>query len=104
MTRSLLVLLVVLNCFLPRSALAKDHIVIIEAMKFTPAELQVKSGEKITWINKDFFPHTATARSNAFNSKSIPAGKLWSFQAKKAGVFDYKCLFHPPMKGRLIVK
>jgi plastocyanin len=99
--KSLLVLWSVF--FFLSNSYGKEHMVVIESMKFEPKELTVKKGDTITWINKDFFPHTATSLKN-FNSKGIPAGKSWSYKAMTPGNFQYKCLFHPPMKGTLIVE
>jgi plastocyanin len=79
------------------------HTVVIEGMKFTPSTITVKSGDSITWVNKDFFPHTVTALKN-FNSRSIPADKSWTYKASAKGKFPYKCLFHPTMKAELVVE
>ncbi|MEL7657532.1 MAG: copper-binding protein, partial [Bacillota bacterium] len=37
-----------------------ENTVIIKDYKFQPAEITIKSGETITWINKDSVKHTAT--------------------------------------------
>lgn len=95
--------LILITFFMSASAFGGTHIVEIEAMKFHPETLTVKSGDTITWLNKDFFPHTATA-NKVFNSRSIPATKSWSYKAKSPGTFNYKCLFHPTMKGTLIIQ
>ena len=95
--------LILISMLMSASVFGGTHIVEIEAMKFKPETLTVKSGDTITWINKDFFPHTATA-IKFFNSRSIPATKSWSYKAKSPGTFPYKCLFHPTMKGTLIVQ
>lgn len=89
---------------LPQAYAEEKHTIIIEGMKFIPAKLSVKMGDKITWGNKDFFPHTASAVDKSFNSKTIPAGKSWTLVAKKKGAFSYKCLFHTTMTGILIVE
>jgi plastocyanin len=80
------------------------HTVVIENMQFNPAELQVHHGEKIVWVNKDLFPHTATAASHAFDSGSIAANSSWTYVASKAGEYAYGCTFHPTMKGILKVR
>jgi plastocyanin len=80
------------------------HTVVIENMQFNPAELQVHRGEKIVWVNKDLFPHTATAASHAFDSGSIAADSSWTYAAGKAGEYPYGCTFHPTMKGIIKVQ
>jgi len=54
-------------------------------------------------VNKDPFPHTATA-DRTFDSKSIAAGHSWSYVASKSGEFAYVCALHPGVKATLIVQ
>jgi len=65
--------------------------------------LGVKRGDRVVWMNKDPFPHTATAHGT-FDSGSIAPGHSWSYSARKPGEFAYVCTFHPGMKGTLIVQ
>ena len=65
--------------------------------------MTVKAGDTVVWVNKDPFPHTATAQG-VFDSKYIAAGKSWRFKARKAGEFPYICTLHPTMKGTLVVR
>ena len=76
----------------------------IEALQFQPATLTVHPGDRITWMNKDLFPHTATGPKGTFDSRSIPAGASWTFVADKPGTFTYTCVFHPMMKATLTVR
>lgn len=82
----------------------KTHTIIIENMEFSPATLTVAPGERIVFMNKDLFPHTATADDRAFDSKENAAESSWSFVAAKSGAYAYGCTFHPTMKARLIVR
>lgn len=81
-----------------------EHVVTIEGMQFYPATLSVKRGDKVTWINKDLVPHTATAVSRAFDSGVIAAGASWTYTVREEGSSVYVCLFHPTMQGTLIVQ
>lgn len=83
---------------------AAAHTVIIENMRFNPARLVVVRGERVTWTNRDFFPHTASAVTRAFDSQSIPANASWTYVASKPGEYDYVCRLHPMMRGKLIVR
>lgn len=96
----------ILVCFFIFSlpAMGKEHTISIEAMKFVPGEMTVKRGDTVKWINRDFFPHTATSLKRGFNSKGIKEGGSWTFTFKESGSFPYKCLFHPPMKGNIVVE
>lgn len=82
---------------------AETHTVAMDGTRFIPETLTVKRGDRVVWVNKDPFPHTATA-GGTFDSKSIAAGHSWSYAAHKAGKFDYVCTLHPGMKGTLIVQ
>lgn len=86
------------------AAIARTHTVIIEGMRFRPAVLVIARGDRVTWINRDLVPHTATAKSGAFNSGNIAPGASWTFIARKAGTFAYFCSYHPTMKGRITIR
>lgn len=107
-TISLLVLIAVVTFFADRHfALSADkavtHTVVIEAMKFTPESLTVKSGDTVIWVNKDFFPHTATGEKKEFDSGNIASNSSWQYKAIKTGTFSYICTLHPTMKGKVTV-
>ena len=92
-----------LGLLLGLPAQAATHTVTIEAMKFEPATLTVKRGDRVVWINKDVVPHTATA-ARRFDSKNIAAGQRWTWKAGKPGRHEYLCTYHPGMKGVIEVK
>ena len=50
------------------------HTVTIDGASFSPADLTVKAGDTIVWVNKDLLAHTATAKGGAFDSKVIQPG------------------------------
>lgn len=80
------------------------HVVVIEGMRFNPPTLTVHRGDKVTWINKDLVPHTASATSNAFDSHSIAPNASWTYTVRKPGNNPYVCRFHPTMQGALTVQ
>ncbi len=82
----------------------KTHVVTIEGVQFSPQELTVPKGDRVVWVNKDLFPHTATASSKSFDSGNIVPNASWTYVAAKAGEYAYSCTFHPTMKGKLIVR
>lgn len=81
---------------------AATHTVVMQATSYAPAMLSIARGDTVVWVNKDPFPHTVTAVGH-FDSGSIGVDASWTFVADSAGSFDYTCVFHPNMKGRLIV-
>jgi plastocyanin len=80
------------------------HTVTIEGAAFTAAELTVRTGDVIVWVNTDPFPHTATSSTAGFDSSAIAPEKSWRYRAAKAGDFPYICTIHPSMTGTLHVK
>ncbi len=71
-------------------------------MKFIPERLEVAAGDRITWTNKDFLPHTVTA--GGIESGELTEGKSFTYVAKKPGEIAYICRLHPVMHGTIIVK
>ncbi|WP_246217012.1 cupredoxin domain-containing protein [Paraburkholderia panacisoli] len=78
--------------------------VVIEQMRFNPPTLTVKRGDRVEWVNKDLFAHTASSSAKAFDSGSIAPNASWSFVAGRAGSYPYLCNFHPTMRGTLNVR
>ncbi|MEW9584789.1 cupredoxin family copper-binding protein [Paraburkholderia sp. DGU8] len=80
------------------------HRIVIDQMRFDPPTLTVKRGDRVEWVNKDLFAHTATSTSKAFDSGSIAPNASWRFVAGRAGSYPYLCTFHPTMHGTLNVR
>ena len=78
--------------------------VTIAGMSYQPADLTVRIGQTIEWINKDVVDHTATEKAKALWNVSIAPGKSAKVVMKTAGTFDYFCRYHPNMIGRVVVK
>jgi plastocyanin len=71
--------------------------------KFSPAELTVKVGTKVTWTNTDSVGHTVTASDGSWDSGNLGQGQSFSILFDKVGTFNYKCTVHPGMVGKIIV-
>ena len=87
-----------------RAVAGEAALVSMQIARFEPRVLTVKVGDRITWVNKDLFPHTATAAKKAFDSGSVAPSDTWSFVAKQAGTYTYTCTFHPNMTGTIKVQ
>jgi plastocyanin len=79
--------------------------VTIEAFQFSPNNIVLKKGGKITFINKDSTPHTVTPDPEA---QFIGTGRLAKDESKtaifdKVGVQTYFCEIHPSMMGKITV-
>jgi len=75
----------------------------IEGFAFKPAEINVPVGSTVTWNNKDSVIHTVTARDGTFDSGSLSAGDTFSYTFEVEGTFEYYCVFHPYMEGKVVV-
>jgi len=82
----------------------RAHPVKIQNFVFVPAELTIARGDTVVWSNTDFVPHSTTASNSAWGSKAIEANGSWRFVARDAGRYDYYCVFHPNMKGTIVVR
>ena len=74
----------------------------MDNLVISPAEISARVGDTITWINKDVFAHTATAKNGDFDV-TLPPKKSATWILKKAGTIDYYCRYHPNMKATLKV-
>lgn len=84
--------------------LGQAHTVTIQDMRYSPRTITVHRGDRITWINKDLVPHTVTATDGKFDSHLIAAGGSWTYVTRDSGAYDYKCILHVAMKGRVVVR
>jgi plastocyanin len=78
----------------------------IDNFAFAPRSLTVAAGTKVTWVNRDDVPHTATssAKPRAFDSRTLDTDDRFSHTFTTPGVYDYFCAVHPNMTGQIIVK
>src|ERR1044072_3207456 len=67
------------------SASPRTYVVSIEGMRFDPPMLTVHRGDKVVWTNRDPFPHTVSASSHAFDSRSIAANASWTHVVRRSG-------------------
>lgn len=74
----------------------------IADLAFSPAEITIKEGDTIEWVNSDFIDHTATARNGDWDVL-IAAGQSARQQFYRAGTSKYFCRAHPDMTGTVHV-
>jgi plastocyanin len=78
---------------------------VIQNFRFKPANITVKRGTKVRWINKDSTAHTATANNGrSFDSGLLRKGQRYTHTFKSAGKKRYHCEPHPHMRGTVVVK
>ncbi len=78
---------------------------LIQGFRFKPANITIKRGTKVRWINKDSTAHTATAiNPRSFDSGRLGKGQSYTHTFKSAGKKRYLCKIHPHMRGSVVVK
>src|SRR5215471_19676679 len=77
----------------------------IKDFAFNPQTVTVKSGEKITWINKDEEPHTVVSVGKQFKkSSALDTDQTYTIVAGTPGTYSYFCSVHPKMTGTIVVQ
>jgi plastocyanin len=82
---------------------ADEAVVRIENFTFNPAELTVKPGTTVTWINADDIPHSVVEEKAKFRSHVLDSDERFSTTFADAGELSYFCGLHPHMRGKIIV-
>lgn len=87
----------------PAMAAPATHVVVIDKMKFGPLPAHVRPGDRIVWVNRDMFQHSATAKDGSFNV-DLASGAKGVTVIRKAGAIPFVCKYHPGMRGVLNVQ
>jgi plastocyanin len=78
--------------------------------QFNPANVNVKAGETLTWVNDDSVPHDVDGSGPGGKFSSGPAGGMaegdrFSFTFEEPGKYEYVCRVHAPgMAGTVTVR
>jgi plastocyanin len=84
---------------------AKGNKIEIKDFAFNPQTLTVKSGEKVTWINRDEEPHTVVSVEKQFKkSTALDTDQEFTITAGAPGTYTYFCSVHPKMTGTIVVE
>lgn len=77
---------------------------------YAPAETTVSVGGTVTWTNEDTAAHTVTSGTptdgpdGIFDSSIIMSGATFEHTFEEAGQYDYFCIVHPWMTGKVTVE
>jgi plastocyanin len=83
----------------------KQNRIEIKDFAFNPQTLTVKSGEKVTWINRDEEPHTIVSVEKQFKkSTALDTDQEFTITAGAPGTYNYFCSVHPKMTGAIVVE
>ncbi|HEX5973296.1 MAG TPA: hypothetical protein VFY85_15280 [Gemmatimonadaceae bacterium] len=92
------------DCVTPASA-AGLPVVFIKRFTYAPAQLHVRAGDRVAWVNceSDGTPHTATADDASFDSGLLNPNEVYIRAFPSAGTVPYHCGLHPFMKAAVVV-
>jgi len=76
--------------------------IVITEYKFTPATVNIRINETVTWRNEGNVTHDVTIDNGLFDV-DLEAGETFSYIFNETGIYDYHCDIHPSMKGRVVV-
>src|SRR5688572_18919818 len=81
------------ECRLPLSTgVAGSTVVVIRNFAFDPAEVRIKPGGTVTWLNCDDQgqpAHTTTSDQGVWSSQTLSTGQVFTRQFDQAGQFPY---------------
>jgi plastocyanin len=86
------------------STSSKQNRIEIKDFTFNPQTITVKSGEKVTWINRDEEPHTIVSVGKQFKkSTALDTDQEFTITAGSPGTYTYYCSVHPKMTGTIVI-
>lgn len=72
------------------------------SISFQPSELAVRKGTEVVFENDDVAPHTVTAvEPGGVDSGTLGPRKVFKLVINEP--FEYVCLIHPSMKGKVVL-
>jgi plastocyanin len=81
-----------------------SYTIAIKDFMFSPRNLTIPVGSKVTWINKDEEPHKVAEVNSTFGSQPLDTDQGFTYEFKTAGKYEYFCTVHPRMTGTIIVE
>jgi plastocyanin len=75
---------------------------------YLPYQIEISSGESVLWNNIDSAAHTVTSGipgspDGVFDSGMVMSGGTYEFTFVEPGEYDYYCMVHPWMTGKIMV-
>jgi plastocyanin len=69
-----------------------------------PAEIRVRRGQTVLWVNHDPTEHTVNADDGSWASGVLAEGAGFARRFEEPGRYPYHCLPHPQMSGVVVVE
>ncbi len=89
----------------PETVSVSDNTILIRKNTFSPANITVKIGSTVRWVNYDDHPHRIEFADKGFTTSTFLLGSSQSASQRfdRPGKFDYSCMIHPEMQGQVEV-
>lgn len=79
----------------------------IKGFAFSPSDIKIKKGTRVTWTNQDSAKHDVTPDEKSVDfvgsGKLLAQGESYTFTFNKVGNYPYQCTPHPFMKATIQV-
>jgi plastocyanin len=86
------------------SPVSTNTVVLTNQDAFSPMVIAVRAGTSVTWTNRDTDNHTVTFMPAMMMSGTILAsGDRFSYTFSSPGTYNYLCMYHQGMIGRVVV-
>jgi plastocyanin len=88
----------------------RTHIIDIKDLKVAPAELKIKKGDTVVWVNNDIVSHQIYSgyynidEFTGIDSGYLNKGDTYSKVFNEQGTFLYRCKFFPYVRGQITVE
>ena len=86
----------------PAVSTGNVNTVVIAKMQFQPADLTIKVGDTVEWVNNAGMTHTVTFENGDFDQR-LSDGATATHTFLQKGEFRYFCQIHPGMQGTIVV-
>ncbi|HUS18176.1 MAG TPA: plastocyanin/azurin family copper-binding protein, partial [Terriglobales bacterium] len=71
---------------------------------FSKPLITIKAGSAVRWLNTDTVNHYNKDASGEFTTPNLKPGESYSHVFKRPGTYEYTCIPHPWMKGKIVVR
>jgi plastocyanin len=87
------------------TAPARPGAVTITNFAFTPGNIQIAAGDRVSWTNDDDVPHRIQSANSAFAPSAVLDTKgTYDVALTRPGEYKYFCSLHPMMTGTIVVR
>jgi plastocyanin len=88
-----------------RTVSVSDNTITIMNNAFSPADMAVRAGSTVRWVNADDHPHRIEFANKAFSTSTylLAASQSFSQRFDSPGTYDYDCMIHTFMHGTITV-